>query len=219
MAAQPAKFMFDLDLGHVHERTRVVTETGLDEMIHKAAGEGFERGRAEGEAGAVAQSAARTAEAAEKLAIQAAGMASAIDEMRRQSRAEATSLAISVGKKLAGELLARRPTAELETLIGECLSSLDHAPHLVVRCHPDLADKVQKITEARMTTSGFTGRLVVMGDPEIALGDGRLEWVDGGVVRDRGETERQIDEAIAAWLDANGITMEAGGEENAESDQ
>jgi flagellar assembly protein FliH len=54
-------------------------------------------------------------------------------------------------------------------------------------------------------TSGFSGRLVVMGDPEIALGDCRLEWVDGGLVRDRAATAAEIDRRIAAFLAARGI--------------
>jgi flagellar assembly protein FliH len=51
-----------------------------------------------------------------------------------------------------------------------------------------------------MHHAGFAGRLVVMGDPEIRLGDGRLEWVDGGLVRDIAETSRQIDRQIATYL-------------------
>jgi len=47
-----------------------------------------------------------------------------------------------------------------------------------------------------------TGRLIVMGDPEIGLGDGRIEWVDGGLVRDRAAIEAAIDERIAAYLAA-----------------
>ena len=32
---------------------------------------------------------------------------------------------------------------------------------------------------------GFEGRIVVLGEPDIALGDARLEWADGGIVRER----------------------------------
>jgi flagellar assembly protein FliH len=56
-----------------------------------------------------------------------------------------------------------------------------------------------------MTTSGFTGRLVVIGDPEVALGDGKIEWADGGLVRDRAAISAAIDNRIAAYLDARGI--------------
>jgi flagellar assembly protein FliH len=46
---------------------------------------------------------------------------------------------------------------------------------------------------------GFEGRLVVLGEPDLAPGDARMEWADGGVVRDRARIE-------AAVLDALGLT-------------
>ena len=39
-------------------------------------------------------------------------------------------------------------------------------------------------------TRGFDGRLVVVAEPEIAVGDCKIEWADGGVVRDMAETEQ-----------------------------
>jgi flagellar assembly protein FliH len=56
-----------------------------------------------------------------------------------------------------------------------------------------------------MQISGFAGRLVVLGDPEQKPGDGRIEWVDGGLVRDRAALEAEIDNRIAAFLAAKGI--------------
>jgi flagellar assembly protein FliH len=109
-----------------------------------------------------------------------------------------------IGRKLARHLLDREPTAEIEALLAECLASLDAVPHLVIRCNPDLADAVREIATARIATSGFTGRLVVLGEPDITLGDARLEWVDGGIVRDSTELETQIDTRIAQYLAAHG---------------
>ena len=43
---------------------------------------------------------------------------------------------------------------------------------------------------------------VVMGDPDMRLGDGRLEWVDGGLVRDIGAVSKDIDRKISAYLAA-----------------
>src|SRR5690606_22102844 len=103
------------------------------------------------------------------------------------------------GRKLARHLLDREPTAEIEALVTECLASLDAVPHLVIRCHPDLADAIREIATARIATSGFAGRLVVIGEPEIGLGDARLEWADGGIVRDSAALEAEIDRRIAQF--------------------
>ena len=107
-----------------------------------------------------------------------------------------------MGRKLATHLVDSQPTAELEALIAECMPSLSGVPHLVIRCHPNLADGIRDIATAHMQTSGFSGRLVVMGDPDLRIGDGRLEWVDGGLVRDIGAISKDIDVKISAYLAA-----------------
>ena len=82
------------------------------------------------------------------------------------------------------------------------MASLEHVPHLVIRCSPDIADNVRVIATGHMANSGFAGRLVVLGDPDIRLGDGRLEWVEGGLVRDINAISKQIDSKISAYLAA-----------------
>ena len=49
---------------------------------------------------------------------------------------------------------------------------------------------------------GFDGRLVVLAEPGMALGDCRIEWADGGVVRDRAATEAAIGEAVGRYVAA-----------------
>jgi flagellar assembly protein FliH len=136
------------------------------------------------------------------LAAHAASMTAALDEARAESHKEAVGLAVSVGRKLAFHLVGREPVAELEALIAECMPSLSDVPHLVIRCHEDLADQIRDIATAQISTSGYAGRLVVMGEPDIRLGDGRLEWVDGGLVRDADRLDAEINETIAAYLAA-----------------
>ena len=43
---------------------------------------------------------------------------------------------------------------------------------------------------------------MVLAEPEIALGDCRIEWADGGIVRDRAATEAAIGEAVGRYLGA-----------------
>jgi flagellar assembly protein FliH len=142
------------------------------------------------------------AAAAATLATQTAEMTAALDDASALARREAVELAASIGRKLALHLLARYPTVELDALIAECMQNLGGVPHLVVRCHPSIADGIRDVATAHMQTSGFAGRLIVMGDPDQRLGDGRLEWVDGGLVRDIGAVSKDIDSKISAYLAA-----------------
>lgn len=204
MTAAPAKFRFDLDLGHRQERNSVLTESALAAIVTNARAEGYRDGLAEGERSAVVKAAERLAGAAEHLADHAASLNAALDDHRRQTLAEAADLAAAIGKKLASSLVAAHPAAEIEALIAECLVTLDAVPHLVIRCAPELAEAVREIATSRIATSGFTGRLVVLGDPDQATGDARLEWVDGGIARDRAALEAEIDRRVASYVAAHG---------------
>ena len=53
-----------------------------------------------------------------------------------------------------------------------------------------------------MRECGLASRLVVLAEPEIAPGDCRIEWADGGITRDSAATEHAIDEAVARYIDA-----------------
>jgi len=201
--AAPAKFSFDLDLGQAKERTRMISERALAELIAAAKKTGYENGLNDGQANATSRAAQELSAAASALAGKTAQIAQASDAAQQQILADATKLGVSVARKLAANLIARKPLAEIENLIGECLASLENVPHLVIRCHPNLADALREMSESQMLTSGYAGRLVVMGEPEISLGDVRLEWVDGGLVRDLSSLSAEIDERISAFIAGN----------------
>jgi flagellar assembly protein FliH len=208
MAPSPARFTFDLDLGKRTTPTAppepTMPERLVAQLLAQAREEAYAEGVAAGERNATSVAAQTLAAAAGTLATQSSEMAAALDDATAQARREAVELAASIGRKLALHLLARYPTVELDALIAECMQSLSGVPHLVVRCHPSIADGIRDIATAHMQTSGFSGRLVVMGDPEQRLGDGRLEWVDGGLVRDIGAVAKDIDLKISAYLAARG---------------
>ena len=39
-------------------------------------------------------------------------------------------------------------------------------------------------------------RIVVLGEPDIALGDGRLEWADGGIAIESAVLDEAVDRAV-----------------------
>ncbi len=206
--SSPARFTFDLDLGRQQDNNRLLSEGAMSRLLAEARDEGFTAGHAAGEQSAAAKSARHLAAAAAALGDRVGALAANIDDMRKSTLAEAVDLAAAIANKLAASLIGAQPVGEIEALVRECLATLDGVPHLVIRCHSELADAVREVAMQHMETAGFTGRLVVMGDPEIALGDCRLEWVDGGLVRDRAATGAEIDRRMAAFLAARGIQRE-----------
>jgi flagellar assembly protein FliH len=209
-----ARFNFDLDLADNPKLKPLAPQpelppepVGIPEdvvarLVREAREEGYAEGLVAGESNATSMAAQTTAAAAGALAAQAAHMTATLDDAREDNHREAVGLARSVGHKLAGHLISQHPTAELEALIAECMPSLSGVPHLVIRCHPDLADQIRDIATSQVASSGYSGRLVIMGEPDFRLGDGRLEWVDGGLVRDSALLEAQIDKTISDYLTA-----------------
>lgn len=202
MSAAPAKFRFDLDLGHRQERNSVLTDSAIAALISAARAEGHAEGFVEGERSASAEAARRLASAAQAVADHTAALSASLDDSRHQTLTDAVGLAATIGRKLAGHLLAAQPMGEIEALIAESLASLDAVPHLVIHCAPEIADAVREMALARIAMSGFSGRLIVMGEPDMKPGDTKLEWVDGGVARDRSGIEAEIDQRISNFLAA-----------------
>ncbi|SDG53843.1 FliH/SctL family protein [Pelagibacterium luteolum] len=198
------KFTFDLDLAHKPAPNKVLPESEFEALIAAARQNGYQQGLRAGQQTVEAQSAKTLATAADKLAAQVAEALADIETYEQRHLADSVDLAASVGRKLAAHLIARQPQTELAALVSECMASLEKAPHLVIRCHPDLCDAMRAAAEERMKVSGFSGRLVVLGDPDIKLGDGRIEWADGGLVRDINAISSEINARVSAYLAARG---------------
>ncbi len=115
---------------------------------------------------------------------------------------EAVEVAVAVAGKLAPELIAREPFAEISALATESFNHLVKAPHVVVHIGAEIYDmakaKLDEIAQAR----GFEGRLAVLSDSGMAPGDCRIEWADGGIARDRAATLATIDDVVARYVAA-----------------
>src|SRR5580704_4874030 len=199
--AATAKFLFNDDFSAAAK----VTTPAVPAVEHQAAvAEAEQRGYRNGVNAAEAQ--ART-EAERRLAGAFERIASALDQLRGSLKqvedrfeAEAVEVALAVGRKLSADLIAREPFAEVAALADQCFRELLAAPHIVVRVNAALLDiakgKLTEIARAR----GFEGRVVVLAEADIAPGDCRIEWADGGLKRDRAATEAAIAEAVGRFI-------------------
>lgn len=186
--AAAKKFMFDTDFRG--NGRKAVDEAALD----GARAEGFASGLDQGRRDADLQLSALLAQLVrhgERLLAQQ-------DERLAQIEAQAAQLAVATARSLAGAALADRPLAQLLAAARECLAHARHAPHLAIRVHESLVETVEGKLSGLAREAGFAGRIVVLGDPDIALGDGRLEWADGGIAIERAELDEAVDRAVAA---------------------
>jgi flagellar assembly protein FliH len=199
--AAPAKFMFDMDFS-APDRTRERTATAAEIAQTVAAAEarayrdGFDAGQRE----AKAESDRRAATALEEIRISVQGIAQRFSAVEVRMETEAVDVAIAVARKLCGELVAAEPLGEIVGLIKDCFAQLVATPHLVVRINESLYEGARERFERLAKQSGFEGRLVILAEPEIATGDCRIEWADGGVVLERAAIDAKINELVGRYI-------------------
>ena len=137
-----------------------------------------------------------------RSATRSIGWRAGLPRSKQRLETEAVELAVAIARKLAPELVLREPFAEIAALATECLKQLSAAPHVVVRVNDALHETARTRLDEIARTRGFEGRLVVLAEPEIAVGDCKIEWADGGVVRNTAKTDLAIGNAIGRYLGA-----------------
>jgi flagellar assembly protein FliH len=192
--AKSEKFLFQRDFG----APPGTPSPSVREALAEAEQRGLDRGRAEGRAQAMAENDSALAQTLARLADQAAAMLARVDEDRETLEREAIAFATAFAQKLAGDALARFPMDAIAQVARSSFEHLRGVPHIVVRVNDGLVEKTEALMKKIARERGFEGRLVIMGEPDIAPGDVRIEWADGGVVRDG----KSIGEAVARSITA-----------------
>ena len=199
MTASP-KYMFDEDFATGVKPTITVIEA--DRRRVDAEAQAHRKGFAAGLAQAQGEANQRIATALALIADNLSRLDRALTGIETRLETEAVEVAVAVAAKLAPELIAREPFAEISTLATETFTHLVKAPQVVVHIGAEAYEptkaKLDEIAQAR----GFEGRLVVMSDAAMAPGDCRIEWADGGVNRDQATTLSAIDDVVGRYVAA-----------------
>jgi flagellar assembly protein FliH len=182
------KFMFGTDFREGVRRAAGEADLAAVKAEAFRAGEAQARREAEGQISGLVNQLARSAE---RLLAQEDARVAGIEE-------QAARVAIATAKALAGAALAAKPFGELEQAVRECLSHARLAPHLVVRVNDEAVEAVETLIKRVAQESAFAGRLVVLGQPDMMPGDGRIEWADGGFAIDSQRLSRLVEQAVAA---------------------
>jgi flagellar assembly protein FliH len=158
---------------------------------------GFARGTLDGRRSAEAGIEARVAAALETIAAASNALLSRADAHGAEVESDGIAFALALGRKLAGEALEAQPLAAIAQAASGAFQHLRGVPHLVVRVHDSVVEPVEKLIRRLAAERGFDGRIVVLGEPEIRPHDVRLEWADGGIVRDQARVEAAAAEALS----------------------
>jgi flagellar assembly protein FliH len=199
--AAPAKFLFDMDFGAPDKaREKPATPSEIAQKIAAAEARAYRDGFDAGQREAKAESDRRAALALEEIGIGVRSIATGFSGIETRMETEAVDVAVAVARKLCSELIAGEPLGEIVGLVSDCFSHLVATPHLVVRINEQLYDAARERIERLAKQSGFEGRLVILAEPEIATGDCKIEWADGGVVLERAAIHGKINELVGRYI-------------------
>ena len=199
--AAPAKFLFDMDFSAPDKsRERPATAAEVAQKVATAEARAYRDGYDAAQREAKVESDRRGALALEEIRLAMQGILARFAGVESRMETEAVDVAVAVARKLCSQLISAEPLGEITGLVGDCFSQLVSTPHLVVRINASLYEAAREKIERQAAQSGFQGRLVILAEPEVATGDCRIEWADGGVVLERAAIEAKINELVGRYM-------------------
>jgi flagellar assembly protein FliH len=202
MRAAPAKYLFDEDFAAPSGGKPSIALADHAVALEQAAAAGYARGFAQAATEARADAEHRSAAALERVAAALEGLDRSLAGVAAKLETEAVEVAVAVARKLAPELVAREPLAEMASLATNCFRHLIATPHVVVRVNDALHETACRQLDDVIRRCGLESRLVVLAEPDIAPGDCRIEWADGGINRDSAATAAAIEDAVGRYVEA-----------------
>lgn len=185
----------------VPDEADIASRAALEQDAHA-------RGLAEGRALAEAETARRLAEATERIGPGLAAAFGELDRVGAAIEADAVGFFEAAARALAARALADAPLAGVADAALAAFRHLRGVPHLAVRVNEALVEGTDALLARLARENGYEGRVIVLGDAAIPLGDVRIEWADGGVLRDGAA----VTAAVQACLGGGGPAWNAAGQ-------
>ncbi|MCA3628750.1 MAG: flagellar assembly protein FliH [Methylobacterium sp.] len=165
-------------------------------LLEQAHQEAYARGLQDGRQQQRDDEANRIADALAQIANQLRSADEQLRSTEADSRKEALYFAQVFARKLAGKLIEQMPVAPIEATARAILNDLRGAPHVAVRVEPSLLDDVKSRLVFLLRENGINLKLFVFPDPAVRSGDCRIEWAEGGIVREREKLEYLIEQSL-----------------------
>ncbi len=186
-----ARFLFETDF-----RGSGNPQGPTDADLTAARQQGYSEGVAHGQAQALAEIEQRVQSMAGVLVQNIDSLLSEMDARTQAVEAAAAQVAVLLGERIGAAALAQNRMAGLESAARDCMAHARTAPHLAVRVHESMVEAVDALFARLGRETGFGGRVVVLGEPDIVPGDGRIEWADGGVLVEQDRIEQAVASAV-----------------------
>ena len=176
------------------------SEEELAAAVAEARKAALTEGTAKGTADATAQTERQTANALNTIAGHFAKIDVEVQVTAGTLRETTMELSLAMMRRLFPEFARQHGLDEVKELLGRCLDTLRTEPRFTVKVASGEAEVLQGEIEALASARGFEGRIVVAPDESLKPGDCRIEWSQGGMIRNADEIWKAIEAAMAQAL-------------------
>lgn len=167
-----------------------------EEDLNEARQTGFNAGKQEG----ISEAAEATdRQIADTLAVICERVVTVFDAQQKavdDLQANGITVVQALAKKVLPEMSAREGTGEIERMARSVLDRLRTEPRIVFSVSENVRERMRTLISEQIETQGCTGVIDVIADPEMAAGDCRIEWKDGGAERNTAELLAEIGDII-----------------------
>lgn len=193
------KFMFDRSFDDIALAQRPAEQKPVlmkPEQIDALKKEARDRGFAEGKEAGKEEQATQLAAIMTTVGKNIDTLMQNIDALRHEQEAHTRQLVMAIAKKILPDFAARQGLQEIEALLGDAVRDMGREPRLVVRVNEAHLDAVKAQVEKITAQRAYTGTVVVLSDAEVAAGDCRIEWADGGIERNTQATWDAVEQTV-----------------------
>lgn len=195
-----AKFLFDRDFDEgdsAPSNAKAALEASRLEQIKaeaRAAGmaDGINKGREEKSRELEGQ----ITQILEKIQRNMEGILQTCEEYKHCIVAEIQTLTIAALKKLHPELARKGEITEISAVLTHVMQEQPEEPRLLVAIRPEIFETLKDQLEGLQQHAGFGGKLILLPDSDLAPGDCRIEWQQGGIERDLKALYESIERVI-----------------------
>lgn len=170
------------------------------QALEQARQESYNQGVADGRQAQMDAEAARLSGCLDGIASRLQIAMLEMKQVEEKARQEALEFASLFARKIAGRLIENAPMQPIEATARAIFNDLRGSAHVAVRVAPSLVDACKSRLTLLMRENGLEPKLFVFPDPDVAIGDCRIEWADGGIVRERAKLDYLIDKALDMLL-------------------
>lgn len=169
------------------------TQDELDEAVKTA----HAIGHAAGHEKAMASVENKLAASLDIIVPQIAGMIEIHEKQYKNMLQEAVKIAVTAAKKAIPVISAKHGTEEIEAVVKECMSHISTEPKVMVKTATESVETLKASIEKIVELSAFEGKIAIVSDENMAIGDCAIEWSNGGLEKNFEKLWENIEGIIA----------------------